>query len=171
MRTAHMPDAICDSSTLIHLAGIGRLDLLCSYHQNILIPPAVWTEVVSLGRDRTGVQEVTDAHHTGWIRVVAPKNRILVHGFLGAVHAGEAEAIVLAIERQPSVIFLDDGDARRHATRYGLKISGVIGILIRAKNDGVIPSLKTELDTLRTVGHMWIHDGIYHEALRRVGEK
>lgn len=103
--------------------------------------------------------------------MVAPKNRILVTGFLGAVHAGEAEAIILAIERQPSVIFLDDGDARRLATRYGLKISGIIGILIRAKNDGVIPSLKTELDTLRTVGHMWIHDGIYHEALRRVGEK
>lgn len=166
-----MPDAICDSSTLIHLAGIGRLDLLCSYHQNILIPPAVWTEVVSLGRDRTGVQEVSDAYHMGWIRVVAPQNQILINGFLGVVHAGEAEAIVLAIERQPIVIFLDDGDARRLAARYGLKKSGIIGILIRAKNDGIISSLQKELDRLTKEGHMWIHDGIYHEALRRVGEE
>ena len=107
----------------------------------------------------------------GWIRVVAPQNQILINGFLGVVHAGEAEAIVLAIERQPIVIFLDDGDARRLAARYGLKKSGIIGILIRAKNDGIISSLQKELDRLTKEGHMWIHDGIYHEALRRVGEE
>ena len=45
-----MREAISDSSTLIHLAGIGRLDLLKEFYGMILITPAVWREVVEGGR-------------------------------------------------------------------------------------------------------------------------
>ena len=53
-----MPVAISDSSTLIHLAKIERLDLLNAFYDKIIIPQAVWKEVVEEGRGRAGSAEV-----------------------------------------------------------------------------------------------------------------
>ena len=63
-----MPEAISDSSTLIHLAGIGRLELLKEFYGKILIAPAVWREVVEEGKGRTGAEGVEEARRLGWIR-------------------------------------------------------------------------------------------------------
>lgn len=56
-----MPLVISDSSTLIHLARIGRLDLLQRFFESITIPPAVWREVVEQGRGRAGAIEIEQA--------------------------------------------------------------------------------------------------------------
>jgi len=53
-----MPLVVSDASTLIHLAGIERLALLREMYQKIVIPAAVWTEVVEQGRGRAGAVEV-----------------------------------------------------------------------------------------------------------------
>ncbi|MEA1965848.1 MAG: hypothetical protein U9N05_01005 [Euryarchaeota archaeon] len=73
-----MPEAISDSSTLIHLAGIGRLKLLKEFYGNILITPAVWDEVVVAGPGRAGADEVNGASNAGWIEVIAPTNESVV---------------------------------------------------------------------------------------------
>ena len=52
-----MREAISDSSTLIHLAGIGRLEFLKGFYGKILITPAVWREVVEEGKERPGAKE------------------------------------------------------------------------------------------------------------------
>jgi hypothetical protein len=74
-----MADAISDSSTLIHLAKIGRLHLLREFHKKILIAPAVWREVVGEGRNWPGSSEVEQGKQAGWIEVVEPTNRTLIH--------------------------------------------------------------------------------------------
>ncbi|MCK4394629.1 hypothetical protein KAX17_17135 [Candidatus Bipolaricaulota bacterium] len=71
-----MPKAVSDSSTLIHLAGIGRLKLLRQFYKKILIPPAVWKEVVEEGQSRPGAREVEEGHRSGWIAVSAPLRRL-----------------------------------------------------------------------------------------------
>ena len=73
-----MPEAISDSSTLIHLAGIGRLELLKEFYGKILITPAVWKEVVVEGQSRAGASEVNEANNAGWIEVVTPTNESVV---------------------------------------------------------------------------------------------
>ncbi len=93
-----MPEAISDSSTLIHLAGIGRLELLKEF-------------------------------------------------------------------------FLDELEARRVANVYRLHRTGVIGILIRAKLEGKVASLREELDRLRNEAGFWIGDEVYRRALQVVAEE
>jgi predicted nucleic acid-binding protein len=65
---------------------------------------------------------------------------------------------------------LDESEARRTARVYGLNITGVIGILIRAKGAGRIPSLREELDRLRNEAGFWIGDDVYKKALQVSGE-
>jgi len=86
------------------------------------------------------------------------------------LHRGEAEAIALAVERHPEIIFLDKLEARRVADVYGLRKTGVIGVLIRAKIEGKVVSLRKELDRLRSQAGFWIGDEIYWRALKAVAE-
>jgi len=65
---------------------------------------------------------------------------------------------------------LDETEARKVADLYGLDITGLIGILIRAKLEGKVPSLREELDRLRKGTGFWIGDEIYQQALQAVGE-
>ena len=87
----------------------------------------------------------------GWIEVVNPANRPLINLLQRDLHEGESETIALAVELNADVVFLDESEARRTARVYGLNITGVIGILIRAKREGRIPSLREELDKLRNM--------------------
>ena len=165
-----MPVVVCDSSTLIHLARIGRLSLLTDFHSKIIVVPAVWKEVVDEGQSRPGSSEIRDARESGWIEVTMPHNGPLVQLLLRELHKGESETIALAVELHADLIFLDESDARRVAKVYGLNLSGVIGILIRARLAGKVTSLRNELDNLRNDGGFWIGDDVYNRALNAVGE-
>ncbi|MCL0078512.1 DUF3368 domain-containing protein [Dehalococcoidia bacterium] len=166
-----MQEVISDSSTLIHLAGIGRLELLKEFYEKILITPAVWREVVEEGKGRPGAEEVKEAQRAGWIEVIVPSNESVVRFLERELHKGEAEAIALATERNPEVILLDELEARRVTDVYGLRKTGVVGILIRAKLEGKVESLREELDRLRNEAGFWIGDEIYRQALEAVEEE
>ncbi|RNI15755.1 hypothetical protein EFE42_00480 [Methanohalophilus sp. RSK] len=73
-----MSEAISDSSTLIHSAGIGRLELLKEFYARILIAPGVWKEVVEEGHGRSGALEVRKAYNLGWVKIMAPANESVV---------------------------------------------------------------------------------------------
>jgi len=81
------------------------------------------------------------------------------------LHAGEAESIVLALEVRPDVLLLDEAEARRIAGLYDLPVTGIIGLLIEAKREGQLSSLREEMDRLREQGNFWIHDTLYRRAL------
>lgn len=99
------------------------------------------------------------------------KNTPLVQSLCHEIHLGEAEVIALALECDDPFLLLDDHDTRHVADRFGLPFTGIIGILIRARIDKKIPSLKIELEQLRTVGRFWISDQVMQKALITVGEE
>jgi predicted nucleic acid-binding protein len=83
---------------------------------------------------------------------------------------GEAEAIALAVEVEADWILLDETDGRSAASRAGLRVTGILGILLRAKQRGEIVLLKPELDALRSRARFFIGVRLESEVLRLAGE-
>jgi uncharacterized protein len=162
---------ISDTSTLIHLASINRLDLLIEFFDQVTIPPAVWREVVEEGQGRAGALEVEQAHRAGWIDIAEATDVALLRLLKRDLDDGEAEVIAIAIEQEADLVLLDETDARAIADLYKLSKTGVIGLLIRAKQEGYIELLKPELDKLLHHGGFWIEKGLYHKVLEGVGEQ
>lgn len=162
---------ISDSSTLIHLSAVSRFDLIRKYFPSIHIPRAVYQEVVLSGKRRPGSEEVIQAIHDGIITVHDVKNTPLVFSLCHEIHQGEAEVIALALECDDPLLLLNDHDTRHVAERFGLSYTGILGILMRARIDNKIPSLKIELEQIRTIGRFWISGQVMHTALKAVGEE
>ncbi len=140
---------VSNSSPLIHLSQIGRLSLLKEFFGELLIPPAVYREVVIEGRGRPGSEDVREA---SWIRVVEIRNNHLKRILQFILDEGESEVIALALEANASLVLLDDREARIQAKRLGLQVTGTLGVLLRAKKLGLIKSLREELDKLKETG-------------------
>ena len=82
---------------------------------------------------------------------------------------GETEAIYLALYLRPDRLLLDDGDARREAQRLGLRVTGVLGLLVAARRAGLIPAVRPDVDRLLTSGFR-VSEGLYKELLAFCGE-
>src|SRR5262245_10986576 len=143
-----MRSAISDSSTLIAMSAIGRLALLRELYVTVTIPDAVWREVVEQGQGRSGAIEVEKACQEGWIEVRSVATSPLLQLLRRDLDDGEAEVIALAIEEGAQIVLLDESEARRIADLYKLRKTGVVGVLMRAKQEGRINSLQVELDRL-----------------------
>ena len=167
-----MSTIVSDSSTLIHLARIDRLPLLQEFFGTIIIPPAVWQEVVIEGKGRAGAREVQSARIAGWIQVVEATDTPLLKMLKSELDNGEAEAIALALEleKEADLLLIDETDGRRIAALYDLPKTGVVGILMRARLEGHVESLRQELDALREDGGFWIAEALYRKSLAIVEE-
>lgn len=146
-----MPSVVSDSSTLMHLSRIHQLALLRDLHQAVTITPAVWSEVVVQGAGRREAAEVEAARQEGWVAVQAPGDGPLLDLLRREPELGDAEAecIALAAESQADLLLLDETEARIIARLHGLKTTGVVGILLRAKAEGRVQSLRMAICELR----------------------
>lgn len=162
-----MPKVVSNSSTIIHLSKINRLDLLQDFFQKILIPEAVYRECVLEGKDR---EEVTLIKNSEWINVLEVKDKKLVKLLRSTLDDGEGEAIALSLEVSADLILLDEYDAREKARILGLQITGLIGILLRAKLEGKIKLLEEEIERLQKTG-FYIDDELIAKVLKKSKEK
>lgn len=138
---------ISDTGPLSYLHRLGRLEILRQFYGRVIVPPAVVAEInlgIRLGRD------LPDIATLPWIELRAPSANAL-KGIEGLGN-GETEGIALARTTEDALLLLDDGQARRIATALGLRISGTIGVLLVAKERGVIEYLRPELDRLEGFG-------------------
>jgi len=86
------------------------------------------------------------------------------------IDAGEAEAIVLALEQRADLLLLDDQEARNKARRLNLPITGTVGVLLKAKNEGLISSLDGEIQSLQASG-FWLSNSLVHALLPSTSNK
>lgn len=158
--------AVSDSSPLISYSAIGRLDLLQALFTELIVPPAVWREVVTDSDDKPGARDVLQA---GWIvRRSLPQQRL--PRSIAALDPGDAEAIALASSMQPSMeILLDDYRARQVARTLGLNVVGRGGALLLAKDAGLIAAVRPMLFALRAAG-LYLGNRALRELLALAGE-
>ena len=113
---------VVNTSPLVFLGNLRRLELLRQEGQEVYIPRAVAREVAE--KPDAAAQAVQAASET-WMRVRDVADRTAVSFVQAALHRGEAEAIVLATELQAAWLVMDDQDARRFADRCGLRTVGI----------------------------------------------
>jgi len=140
---------VVDTSPLLFLAKLERLDLLRQGADSIYIPQAVWEEVRA--KPDTAYIQIKRAVSV-WLKVATVTNTEAVELLLADLDWGEAEAIVLAKTFKADYVLLDDLDARRFARRAGLKPVGTLGILLAARLRGEIPLIRLEIDRLQALG-------------------
>jgi uncharacterized protein len=145
---------VVDSTCLIGLERIGRLDILQALFDPVIVPPEVAREFGA---------------SLSWLKVAAPANQTLVSALKMLLDDGEAAAIALASELGHRII-LDDLQARSVGKNLGLRVIGTIGILLKAKRAGIIPQLKPVLDDLELNG-FYVGDALKKEALRLADEE
>ena len=112
---------ISNASPLIALIRVGQLDVLRQLYSEIIIPDAVWHEVVVEGADQPGAEAVSSA---AWIVRRTVTNRTFVHGLQQELDAGEAEAIALAVEMNDALLLMDERLGRDTARHFDIRYTG-----------------------------------------------
>ena len=158
---------VSNSSPLINLARIGKLGLLRDLYNELIIPEAVWHEVVVKGAGQPGADEVESAD---WIQRQAARNKELVQALRQDLDAGEAEAIALSLEIGADLLLMDEHLGRDTARHLDMRYIGLIGALVEAKRRGLIPAVKPNLDALRDIAGFRVEDALYARVLKVEGE-
>jgi len=159
-----MPDIVSNTTPIISLLKIDKLNLLKELYSKIHIPNAVFEEVEA-GRHK---DYYTDLSKISWIKISNIKDKNSIKYFLD-LDAGEAETIVLATEIDADLVILDEKLGRFHAKHADLKVTGTIGVLAKAKKEGLTENLKPIFFELKEKG-VWISDKLINEILRQTGE-
>jgi predicted nucleic acid-binding protein len=89
--------------------------------------------------------------------------------FGSRLHAGEVEVMLLALERGADLVIMDDNAAKKTAKFLGLRVTGTLGVLLRAKREGVVPSVAGLLDAFVADG-LYVTDGLRRLVLEQAGE-
>jgi uncharacterized protein len=159
--------AVANSSPIILLGRIGQLQLLRNLFERVLIPPAVREEILVSGGTRPGAAELEAAT---WIGVEPQARPETAEALIPELGRGEAEVIALAFQAPPPLVLLmDDAAGRRRALESGFVVLGSAGVIVRAKERGLIPAVRPLLAELRAAG-LYLSDGLYDRLLSGVGE-
>ena len=126
---------IADTSCFIILSNIGELDLLQKVYGQIITTLEIATEFGERLPDWVSIHAVTDKYKQQLLEMQIDK--------------GESSAIALALETPRCTLILDDFKARKIANHLGLQFTGTIGVIVRAKLIGIVPSIKPILQKIR----------------------
>jgi predicted nucleic acid-binding protein len=158
---------VSDTSPVRALAHLHLLDLLDNLYGEVLVPPAVADE---LERPRPASAVVVRVAEHPFFRLQSPADAARVAELRRVLDPGESEAIALAEELEADLLLIDDRRARAYASRLGFDTMGVVGVLLRAKQAGMISHVAPLLDQLRAELRFFISDVVRAEVLRRAGE-
>jgi len=143
-----MPKVIANTSPIQYLFQLGLLYLLPSLYGRVFVPSAVHDE---LDRGKALGVALPDPHGFEWISIADPETPVLLP-LANGLGAGELQVIALAKETAEHLALLDDRRARRFASLLGLTYSGTLGVLLKAKQQGILERLEPVCDALEQRG-------------------
>ncbi|MDB4901906.1 MAG: hypothetical protein JWQ63_1187 [Mucilaginibacter sp.] len=151
-----MPDiVIADTSCFILLSNINELSLLHKVYGEIITTPQIAMEFGSILPD--------------WIKIKSPADYQKQQILELQIDKGEASAMALALELPGSLIILDDLRARVLAEQLGISITGTLGVIVKAKLNGIIPSVKPLLSKIKQTNFR-VSSILEELALKQAGE-
>jgi predicted nucleic acid-binding protein len=157
---------VCDTTVLLYLGRIGQVDLLPALFTSAYVPESVMLE---LDMGRLLRRDTVNPRDFAWATPVSvsqdeldalPSNRLGV---------GEQAVIAYAYAHRSCVVGLDDLQARQLAETLGLTVVGTLGILLRAKQAGLIPAVRSLVDAVIAQG-FHLDSGLYRDVLELAGE-
>ncbi|AFW95393.1 MAG: DUF3368 domain-containing protein [Dolichospermum sp. UKL201] len=158
---------VSDTSPINNLAAINQLHLLQQLYGTVLIPEAVYQELTDPDFPVAGAKEVQTFT---WIQIRAVEDRTMLKALSSELDPGEAEAIVLALEMKAEQVLIDERRGRMIAARLNLHYTGILGVLVEAKSQGFISTVKPLLDDLINKAGFWVAEPLYKSVLRLVNE-
>ena len=161
---------IADTTPLINFSTLRELRILKALFAKVVIPEAVFKEIVIEGASYPSAAELQRALDEGWIEQKETKLIELVKLLLANMDEGEAEAIALGVELKASYVLIDETEARKAAQLIGLNCLGSIGCLLAGKGQEIIAAVKPYLDRMRSEAKYWVSEELYKAALEQARE-
>lgn len=158
---------VSDTSPINNLAAINHLHLLHQLYGMVFIPEAVYRELTDPNFPVAGATEVQTFD---WIQTRTISDRTLVEALSNELDVGEAEAIALAVEMQAEQVLIDERRGRLVASQLNLRYTGILGVLVEAKNKGLIAGVRPLLDALINEAGFWVAEPLYNSVLQLVNE-
>lgn len=158
---------VSNTSPIINLTAIGQLRLLKHLYGKIIVPEAVYQEIAVKGVGQAGSIEIEKEK---WIKTKAVSNHKFAQALKLELDEGESEAIALAVESSADLLLMDERKARLVASRFGIDYIGILGILIEAKQKGLIKAVRLFLDDLIIKAGFWMSQELYNRVLKEAGE-
>lgn len=159
---------VSDTTSISNLFLIDHLWIIEKLYKTIIIPDAVYQELLRFNEFAPDISAITSA---SWIKRVDIENNLLVETLRKNLDQGEAEAIALAHELGAELLIMDELKGRDYAQKMNINIIGLVGILIHAKQRGIIPNVAEILRELREKAGFWLNDALYQKVLSIANEQ
>lgn len=160
----HDGPVIANNTPLVAFWTIAQTNILRELFGEILIPQAVYEEFLAFEhKSRLAVLQ-----NNSWIKVVPLKNPGRASAFVG-LDRGEAEVLALAEEQDARLVLIDERRGRKYAQRLGFPVSGTLGLLLLAKEAGIIPAVLPMVTAIQAAG-LYFHPDLVEKVLHIAGE-
>lgn len=160
-----MRKIITNTTPILSLLKINKLDILKELYEKVTVPNAVYQEIEK-GKEK---QYYQDLKKITWIEIEHIKNTDSRSFFID-LDDGEAEVLILAKEQNADLVILDEIMGRRYAKQLELNLTGTLGILLKAKEKGIINSIREILSELTEKG-TWLNSKLIKKVIKLSNEE
>lgn len=157
---------VSDTSPIRTLSHLGHTDWLKSLFSEVIIPPAVVRELEHPASRLVPILTST----ISMCRIQSPQSADRVSELLLSLDLGEAEAIALAEELHADLMLMDELDGRETAEKLGISVMGSLGILLRAKQQGLCQEIRPLMDRLQLEMNFFVAPPLRTLILQAAGE-
>ena len=160
-----MRKVVVNSTPLIILGNIDGLKILQELYGEIIIPRAVFEEVTS----KDDNAKLNLSQNLSWIKVLEVQDKSNRKMYQAKLHDGEVEVMMLANEISADLLIIDDNAAKKTAKFLGFTVTGTLGVILKAKSEGIIPQVKPIVDEMLRQG-FYISPKIIETVLKTANE-
>jgi uncharacterized protein len=155
---------VSDTSAISNLIQVELLDILHQLFGQIIISSAVYEELSEIDSQKLYIDNLS------WIHIETVKNQDFVHELENDLDKGESESIALAIELNANFLIIDELKGRKIAENLGIKIVGLLGSLLKAKEKGYLQTIAPILEKLSTQAGFHINPQLKAHILKLANE-